>query len=219
MTADLGESFMTKDQLIKKYPKLYHVAEAGSWPSIQKHGLLSTSALLDLFEIYGPKRKRFESKWRGDSMPIEHPVHGKAVIRDQKPMPPDKLSDLLIDLTPCQWYELINGKTFFWAQEQHLYNFLIAKEYRDRVHWVITVDTAGLLERYSQNITLSRINTGFVYCGRKRGTKTLKTISNFPGNNKVLELAVDYSIPEIVDITLIVEECYRRNKIKTIWLP
>ena len=36
------------------YPPLYHMAAEGSWPSIQRHGLLSTSALLDLYEVCGP---------------------------------------------------------------------------------------------------------------------------------------------------------------------
>jgi hypothetical protein len=33
------------------------MAEAGSWPSIKRHGLLSTTALLDLFEIPAPDRE------------------------------------------------------------------------------------------------------------------------------------------------------------------
>ena len=44
------------DLLIELYPRLYHMAHAGSWPMIQRHGLLSTTALLDLFEIGGERR-------------------------------------------------------------------------------------------------------------------------------------------------------------------
>ena len=42
---------MEIERLISRYPTLYHMAEDGSWESIQRHGLLSTSALLDRFEI------------------------------------------------------------------------------------------------------------------------------------------------------------------------
>ena len=42
---------MTPEDMARKYPFLYHMAELSSWPSIQRHGLLSTSALLDLYEI------------------------------------------------------------------------------------------------------------------------------------------------------------------------
>jgi hypothetical protein len=44
---------VTHDEFATKYPRVYHVAEAGSWPSIKPHGLLSVAALLDLFEVAG----------------------------------------------------------------------------------------------------------------------------------------------------------------------
>jgi len=62
------------------------MAEAGSWPSIRRHGLLSTSALLDLFEVTGVERVRLESQRRPETVKIEHPEHGEALIRDQKPL-------------------------------------------------------------------------------------------------------------------------------------
>jgi len=31
-------------QLIALHPKLYHMASFGSWPTIERHGLLSTNA-------------------------------------------------------------------------------------------------------------------------------------------------------------------------------
>jgi hypothetical protein len=44
---------LNEADLIKIYPRLWHVAEDGSWPSISRYGLLRTSALLDLYEITG----------------------------------------------------------------------------------------------------------------------------------------------------------------------
>ena len=44
-------------ELLRHCPTLYHMAEGGSWPSIQRHGLRSTSALLDLFEVDGARRE------------------------------------------------------------------------------------------------------------------------------------------------------------------
>ena len=69
------------DSLIEYYPYLYHMAEPDSWESIEDKGLLSTSALLDLFEINGKRRFAIESCHRPDSVVIEHPRHGRAVIR------------------------------------------------------------------------------------------------------------------------------------------
>jgi len=58
----------------------------GSWPGIERHGLRSTTALLDLFEVAGSDRERIESQHRPESETIHHPRYGTAVIRDQKPM-------------------------------------------------------------------------------------------------------------------------------------
>src|SRR5882762_11831030 len=77
---------ITPNELSGRFPRLYHMAQLGSWTSIQKHGLLSTTALLDLFESRGDERFRIESCHRPESIPIVHPIHGRAVIRDQKPM-------------------------------------------------------------------------------------------------------------------------------------
>lgn len=42
---------VTPEELANLYPRLYHMAEPGSWESIRRYGLLSTSSLLSLFEI------------------------------------------------------------------------------------------------------------------------------------------------------------------------
>ena len=59
---------MITEELIRYFPVLYHMANAGTWPSIRGRGLLSTSALLDLFEIRGQERERIESQ-HGEEVP------------------------------------------------------------------------------------------------------------------------------------------------------
>jgi hypothetical protein len=59
------------DSLIEYYPYVYHMAKADSWESIEGKGLLSTSALLDLFEINGERRFAIESCHRPDSVVTE----------------------------------------------------------------------------------------------------------------------------------------------------
>ena len=134
----------TTEQLVTRYPILFHMAEEGTWPSIRRHGLLSTSALLDLFEITGDERQRIEREWRRTSARIVHPEHGTATIRDQSPMDPHSLAPQLVDLEPTDWYRLINRKTFFWATRDRLNRFLNARPYKRSVHDVITVDTQKL---------------------------------------------------------------------------
>lgn len=102
-------------ELLRDCPTLYHMAERGSWPSIREHGLLSTSALLDLYGAQGAERAAIEGQRRPGPVTIERPAFGRAVIRDQKPMSDAGLRRCLTDgLTPEDWYRLLNGKVFFW---------------------------------------------------------------------------------------------------------
>ncbi len=52
------------EELITDCPTLYHMAERGSWESIKRYGLLSTSALLDHYAVEPPKRTEIESRHR-----------------------------------------------------------------------------------------------------------------------------------------------------------
>ena len=208
---------VTPEELVRRHPLLYHMAEAGSWPSIQEHGLLSTTALLDLFEVDVTDRCRMESEWRQKSISIRHPSHGIAVIRDQRPMPPSKLASNLVDMSPQQWYEFLNRKTFFWADWNRLSNLLNAYAYRNRAHSVLFVDTEALLTRHGHRTSLCAINSGFVYHGGKRGRETFKEIGSFPSGSRVWELAVEYSVPDIVDLVVRVEDWQRDSKLRLVW--
>lgn len=86
---------MLAQQLWEKYPQMFHMAEPGSWPSIQKHGLLSTSSLFDLFEVPRKDRIAIETYRRPNPVPLMHPVHGSALIRDQKPLSEKRLAACL----------------------------------------------------------------------------------------------------------------------------
>src|SRR5487761_778376 len=104
--------------LVQYYPRLYHMAHEGAWPSIERHGLLSTTALLDLFEIDGARREQLESSRRPKSEEIAHAKHGRALLRDQIPLNEKKLITALEDdITPQEWYRLLNRKVFFWGPE------------------------------------------------------------------------------------------------------
>jgi hypothetical protein len=208
---------MNKDELIRRCPRLYHMAEAGSWPSIKQLGLLSTTALLDKFEVKEPKRAQIESSWRPSSIPITHPTFGKAIIRDQRPMPPEELEKCLVGMTVKEWYKYINRRTFFWVQQQRLLRLLNAFAYRDRSHTVIIVDTNALIDNHSDRITLSNINSGFVYYGGQRGRDTFMSLADFPSGHIVWELAVDYSVDDIAQLAIRVEEWKGDQKLGVIW--
>lgn len=206
-------------EFIRHYPCLYHMAEANSWPSIRKHGLLSTTALLDLFEITGELRRSLESQHRPHSVEIRHPKNGAAVIRDQKPMREAALRKCLLRMTPEQWYRTLNRYVFFWVSSDRLDRLLAARAYRGRTHTVICVDTARLFNACARNVRLSPINSGStIYNPQRRGADTFQSLDHYPFSerrkvrglaNAVAELAVVYSLPETAKIALRVD--HRRD--------
>jgi hypothetical protein len=212
----------TEAELTRYYPRLFHMAEAGSWPLIREHGLLSTKGLLDLFEWKGEPRRLLESAHRPDSVTIQHVKHGTAVIRDQKPMRERSLKTCLIGMGPEEWYELLNGFVFFWLTRERAEQLLMARAYRNSTHSVITVDTATLLAKYASKVRLSPINSGStIYKPRPRGFATFRIITDYPFDerkklrgkaNAVAELAVEYGVPDIYKFVLSVEH-RRRDKL------
>ena len=207
----------TTEQLVSQHPFLYHMAAVGSWKSIQEHGLLSTTALLDHFEVQEPTKSRLNSEWRPNSVVIKPGL----VIRDQRPMPTSSLTKALVGLNPSQWYEFLNSKTFFWPTRSRLNKMLNARLYREELHDVITVDTRELLARHGSRVWLSPINSGFALFGTPlRGTFTFKSIEEYPSirrNTDVAEVAVQYHVPDIREISLRVERWRGSLRLETIW--
>lgn len=205
------------DTLSERFPRLFHMAEPESWPSIQEHGLLSTNALLDLFEIEGEAREQLAARHRPDSVTISHAVHGAAVIRDQKPMDNRGLMRSLGDgLTPEEWYRILNDKVFFWLSAERLERLLNAAAYRGKRQTVLTVDTAALLARHADRVLLSPINSGCTKpMPQPRGRDTFLSLADYPFDawdckrrrkDPVVELTVRYAVPDICDFVVRVEE-------------
>lgn len=205
---------VTPEQLASFYPRLFHMAEPGSWEGICRHGLLSTSALLDLFEIHGETREEIELRRREKSIEITHPVHGRAVIRDQKPIIEQKLAASLTDCSPQDWYRILNGYVFFWLSPQRLMTLLSAREYRGRPHVVVTLDTLRVATQLRDSIVLSPMNSGNTLpIAHPRGTTTFRKMQDYPFQERlkrgpyytIVELAVKVGIPRILDFAVSAE--------------
>jgi hypothetical protein len=218
---------MRLEQLTAEFPQLYHMAEAGTWESIKRHGLLSTSALLDKFEIKGKERFDIESRHRPECVTISHPQFGAAVIRDQKPMSDAALQRCLIGMKPRQWYEMLNGRVFFWLTRERLLGLLSARAYRNRPHCVLTLDTTRTVERHLLRITLSPINSGCTVPNpQPRGAETFLPVQSYnfahwikkrPRSQAVVELAVKYAVPDIADLVVRVEHIKGSKVLGTVW--
>lgn len=202
--------------LISTYPRLWHMAQDGSWPSIQVSGLLSTTALLDLYQVNDASRIAMQSRHRPESVAISRLGLPNAIIRDQKPMSDTALLKCLQDgLTPQQWYETLNSKTFFWTSRQRLRRLLAARAYRNQPQTVLTLRTSSLVEAHRERILLSPINSGStIFDPQPRGHDTFLPIQDYPfdvwrekrksKHKAVVELVVSGGVPDVIDHVLAV---------------
>ncbi|MGY8666253.1 hypothetical protein Q3C01_28430 [Bradyrhizobium sp. UFLA05-109] len=218
---------MKEADLVKHFPRLWHMAEDGSFSSIREHGLLSTSALLDLYEIKGDERTAIESSRRSESVAISRADLPSATIRDQKPMTQSALSKCLADdLSPKEWFEILNDRTFFWLSRDRLRGLLGARAYRNRPQTVLTVDTASLLSAHRDKIELSPLNSGAtIYNPQPRGRETFLPIDDYPFEDRrktrsadkaVVELVVRRGVPDISDHLVAAHRIYKGEQ-KELW--
>lgn len=207
---------METSLLCSLHPRLWHMAEPGSWPSIKKYGLNSTQMLLDRYEIDGQLRTQILRSRRKDSVRITKDKLPAAVIRDQKPMTDNALTKCLQDgLSPADWYEILNSRTFFWANENRLKGLLGARAYRNKPQTILEIDTRRLVDCYGLQIELCPINSGSaLYVAVPRGLNTFKKIPDFDyqswrkrrrADEVIVEVVVPYGVP---DIARFVENVY-----------
>ncbi len=103
---------LTAEALVRNHPLIYHMSEPSSWPSIRKHGLLSATALLDLFEYKGEPRYKIEFFRRPDWVTL-NTLLTITSIRDQWPSSNGGLRKALPgDMSPVCWYKVLNGMIF-----------------------------------------------------------------------------------------------------------
>ncbi len=207
---------------IAEYPVLFHMAECDSWGSVYENGLLSTSALLDLYEVSGALRLAIESQHRPESIEINRVGLPSAVVRDQKPMSDSALRKVLLDgLTPRDWYETLNSKVFFWSSEDKVQVLLNARAYRDKAHDVISIDTAKLVQHYGDKIVLCPYNSGSTIMKPvKRGRGFFTPIESFDfdvwrkkrGRSKaVTEVCVEGGVEDIKKVVVEVRRMQRKE--------
>jgi hypothetical protein len=191
---------------------LYHMAEAGSWPSIQQFGLRSTTALLDLFEIQGSARDAIESARRPESVQIHHAVHGAAWIRDNKPINETVLRRTLVGLSEPEWYRSLNRRVFFWLSEDRLKRLRNAPPYRTRAHDILVLSTERLLAAHADEVELSPLNSGAVHpaANYPRGAGTFQSVKGYPWKDRlaaspaepIVELTVRYNVPDPASLAI-----------------
>lgn len=190
---------MRSEDLWCHYPTLYHIAWGGSWPSIERHGLLSTRALL---RAYGKSDEEIEvltQARRGHWVEIECAGRPRAVLRDQKPLSDEGLRKALPkSVQPRKWYDLINSMVFFWPTKARLKTMISASAYRNVSHDVLVVDTKRLVQLEEPNIRLSRINSGStIWKPQPRDMDLFKRIQDYPFPEKPTPSKVAKAVAEV----------------------
>jgi hypothetical protein len=194
---------------------VYHFADAENWPSIQRRGLLSATRLLALSGLSAGDQARIERAQR----PVSLTLPGGAVLRDQAPMPPSALARCLVDMTPAEWYALINSKVFFWFDIERLNRQRRASGISPEAV-VMTIDTERLLAVHGDRAHLSAINTGnarrkpavrgrqsFVPYATWRESRWASEAAALgirprPASHRPVELTVGDDLPEVMDFVV-----------------
>jgi hypothetical protein len=170
-----------RDELIRFYPVLFHLADDGAWLSLRTHGLLSTRAIVDLFDPDEQTRAAVLDRVRTRSTVLEHPRYGTAVIRDQGPL--KFLGQCLTEGTTVQQYlDALNGRVYFWLNFDRLKVLLGAARYRNKPATVIHVDTARLMASHSDHVQLAPYNTGSMHVPNapRRGVDVFVDVDRYP---------------------------------------
>lgn len=200
---------MEREELITRHPRLFHMAEAGSWTGIRQHGLITTKDLVMSAGLEEAQTYALLAERRPASTVIDHPVYGRVVIRDQGPLNLTHLRNTLEDVTVEGWLEILNSRVFFWLHPEKLQALLNAKRYRRQPQDVITVDTRSLLDAVGDRARLSRMNSGATLypSAPPRGSTTFTPIEEYDyttqrrrrgATNAIIELAVAGGVPDLL---------------------
>ncbi len=166
---------MTVAELAAQYPRLFHVTEPGSWPSIRQHGLLSTEMLLRQAGCAEAEVAARIRRLRPSPEVVKSERFGPVVLNDNSPLHEKKLAGCLEGgLRPADWIAMLNQRVFFWVDEKRCHGLRDAKAGSGkRPREVLVFDTGSLLARHTNSVEIAPFNTGnTLYDPVKRGRTT-----------------------------------------------
>jgi hypothetical protein len=202
---------MRISELIGRHPELFHIAADGAWPTIRRHGLWSTEAIArDLPEDLAAAIRAH----RPEIVEVDHPVLGRIMIRDQKPINMSTLARSLPSLISADdWLSILNRRVFFFPTDEAVERLRTSRSYRDATHTVLTIDTESLLAAHRHRVELTSMNTGAAPGGRtpgKRARDTFQPIERF-GVERHVELSELSVLDKVEDVAEHVTRVERRH--------
>ncbi|GAA4863904.1 DUF7002 family protein [Actinomycetospora straminea] len=185
----------TPGDLAARHPRLFHMAEAGAWPSIREHGLASAAALVERF---GAPSALVTGR-RTTAVPLGDGV----VLRDNGVLHDGQLARCLDGMAIPDFYRMLNGRVYFWPTRRRVRGLLAARAYRARAHLVLEIDTARLLARHADAVRLSPINMGATLINPpRRGPHTARRLADWPPGRAVAEVSVEHAVPDVADLVV-----------------
>ena len=197
------------------FAHVYHLADAENWPSIRARRAAERHAAAQAVGAEHGGQARIEREQRRASLTLP----SGAVLRDQLPMPPSALARCLVDMTPAEWYALINSKVFFWFDAERLNRQRRASGISPKAV-VMTIDAERLLATHGARAEVSAINTG--NARRKpaiRGRQSFVPYATWlesrwvsegaalglrprPASHRPVELTIGDGLPDVMDFVV-----------------
>jgi Family of unknown function (DUF7002) len=138
------------EELIDRYPRLFHMTAADAWRSIAAHGLLTAHDIVTTSALPDAERTSALTQQRPRPVALDHPELGLVTLRDQSPLHRHILENVLVDMTVPQWLATLNSRAFLWLHPKRLATLLQSRPNRNLEHDVLTVDTASLVATHQQ---------------------------------------------------------------------
>ena len=144
---------MDIDELVIRFPRVWHATYPGGWEAIRTGGLQSSTALLEAAGR-GDEAKAV----RTESVRLSTPA-GDVVLREQVPNKKDP-SAYPDGLSTDDWWQLINRRSYLFAVREDLDQFVGAYLEKGEAQEIITFETRRLLGPVSDHVEIAMVNAG-----------------------------------------------------------
>jgi hypothetical protein len=184
---------------VQNYPTLLHLADARSWPSIERHGLLSAAEIVRRWQVPPDHAEALLTCKRPEPVVLDHPERGVAVLRDQHPLREHLLAPALTDgMKVGDWLRLLNSFAFFFTSPDRLR--ALRSAYRDTPAVLLTVRTQSLVQAHGAKVRLAGMNTGNTSRKvKERGANTFLPIHRYDLRARVQEVVVMDEVSDLRD--------------------
>jgi hypothetical protein len=186
------------DELVARFPRIWHATFPGGWDSISQSGLRTSMELLT-------------NAGRGDEATsmrseIAHVATegGDAVLRSQVPNRVDP-EPYLDGITVADWWVLLNSRSYFFADQDALEKLVQSCAEDGTGQEVISFETRRLLAPVAEHVEVATVSVGVFprTSGPCRGRSTFQSLSDFSGDTaKIKEITVTTPVA-IVDSAVI----------------